>query len=530
MNKNIKEELRRYKDGSRITSNSITIYSERKTSEKFTVKLQKIELENFKNVKNGEILLQSYMDRNNEKISESNDNYSNNFIDSSDILGIYGQNGSGKTALIDALSILKDVVSGKSLEDSVSYLISNGQERALCKFTFYIKDESNKEYIVYYNFGLNKIYLQKNGSSIQLPSMNGGFTEDIKVKVMISDEYLGFSNIENGKILKKINIVAHDYLNGNKDTIFTPERVMKTIKKDYNTIDLKVERQVLMNEQKSFIFGLFEKNNETTNIMINGIENIKMPLNALYSFTKDNLIIIRNDRLRDQSTKYEPIPFGLIIYSNATKQAKEYYISSNKGLQLTLTEFKSVEETIKKLNIVIDALIPGLSIGIYNTNKITLPNGLDGYYTELVSIRDGYKMPLVCESDGIKKIISILSSIIAMCNDEKVCLVVDELDAGVYEYLLGELLYVLEKKSKGQFIFTSHNLRALETLSKDCVIFTTTNPNNRYIRLNNIKGSKTVRDFYIRSIVIGGQKEKLYNETDRYDIEDAFEDAWGDEE
>lgn len=71
--------------------------------------------------------------------------------------------------------------------------------------------------------------------------------------------------------------------------------------------------------------------------------------------------------------------------------------------------------------------------------------------------------------------------------DERVYLLVDELDASVYEYLLGEILYVLEHDSSGRFIFTSHNLRALETLSKDAIAFTTINPQNRYYRFNNVK-------------------------------------------
>ena len=36
---------------------------------------------------------------------------------------------------------------------------------------------------------------------------------------------------------------------------------------------------------------------------------------------------------------------------------------------------------------------------------------------------------------------------------------IDELDSGIYEYLLGECLEVMQDKAKGQLIFTSHNLR-----------------------------------------------------------------------
>ena len=38
-----------------------------------------------------------------------------------------------------------------------------------------------------------------------------------------------------------------------------------------------------------------------------------------------------------------------------------------------------------------------------------------------------------------------------------------------FEYMLGELLDIFEKSVKGQLIFTSHNLRALEMLDKKSI-------------------------------------------------------------
>ena len=58
---------------------------------------------------------------------------------------------------------------------------------------------------------------------------------------------------------------------------------------------------------------------------------------------------------------------------------------------------------------------------------------------------------------------------------------VDELDSGIYEYLLGECLEVMQDKAKGQLIFTSHNLRPLEILENDSLLYTTVNSENCYI-------------------------------------------------
>ena len=59
---------------------------------------------------------------------------------------------------------------------------------------------------------------------------------------------------------------------------------------------------------------------------------------------------------------------------------------------------------------------------------------------------------------------------------------IDELDSGIYEYLLGECLEVMQDKAKGQLIFTSHNLRPLEILENDSLLYTTVNPENCYIK------------------------------------------------
>jgi hypothetical protein len=110
-------------------------------------------------------------------------------------------------------------------------------------------------------------------------------------------------------------------------------------------------------------------------------------------------------------------------------------------------------------------------------------------------------------------------------NNPGVCLVVDELDSGIFEYLLGELLGMMGKEMKGQLIFTSHNLRVLEKLDAKNIVCSTVNPNNRYIRLSGIEKNNNKRDFYIRAITVGGQKEDLYDEDNLIAMGYAFRKA-----
>ena len=143
----------------------------------------------------------------------------------------------------------------------------------------------------------------------------------------------------------------------------------------------------------------------------------------------------------------------------------------------------------------------------------------------MYSNREGKRFLMRYESEGIKRIISILNYLISVFNDPGVCLVVDELDSGIFEYLLGELLGLMNREMKGQLIFTSHNLRVLEKLDSKNIICSTTNPDNRFIRLTGIEKNHNKRDFYIRAITVGGQKESLYDEDDLIAMGYAFRKA-----
>ena len=142
-----------------------------------------------------------------------------------------------------------------------------------------------------------------------------------------------------------------------------------------------------------------------------------------------------------------------------------------------------------------------------------------------MSLKNNKEIPLKNESEGIKKIISILQLLIAVYNQPSVTVAIDELDSGIFEYLLGELLRIISEKGRGQLIFTSHNLRPLETLDRGFIAFTTTNPFKRYIRLTNIKDNNNLRDFYFRDIVLGEQKEEVYELTNNAEIALAFREA-----
>ena len=217
------------------------------------------------------------------------------------------------------------------------------------------------------------------------------------------------------------------------------------------------------------------------------------------------------------------LPFAFKYNDGKTVSMGTVAVALNGTSTLPEEVLAIVETVISTMNIVLGELIPGLKIAIITHGVELVKDGTSGKVAELVTDRDGIIIPLRYESDGIKKIISLLHMLIQVYNDASMTLVVDELDTGIFEYLLGELLDILSDTGSGQFIFTAHNLRPLEKLDKKSIIFTTSNPANRYVRIPNLKSNHNLRDCYYRTIMLGGQEEELYSKTNTYAISYALD-------
>lgn len=216
-----------------------------------------------------------------------------------------------------------------------------------------------------------------------------------------------------------------------------------------------------------------------------------------------------------------PLPMYFYYNNNGRAISGVFPLPTNSSTKISERELGIVENVITQINMVLPQLVPNLEIGV----KV-LSNELDNKgdivnEIEVVSIRKDITIPFRAESDGIKKIVSILSSLIHAYSSSEAIVLIDELDSGIFEYLLGELLVSLNEVMSGQIIFTSHNLRALEVLKVRNVIFTSTNEGNVYVRYNSIKPSNNLRDMYLRAVQLGSDEE-LYSKTNVFKIQKAF--------
>ena len=454
----------------------------------FVVRLSSLTLQNIKNVNNGTI----FMPMANARSMD---------IGGAEILGIYGQNGSGKTAVVDTLFFLQQIMIGNEIgQDLMDYIDVDAAGA-----------EVNAEFKI-----LGKEALYEVGYHICF-SKDGG-------EISIDREYLNCA-INQGDKRSNKNIFM-DYQRSETELIFKPQkRLDELIGKDKEIkTDLIVARKMAEKSNCSYIFGessreIFCKNFD------NDFAKYAMVIQALFEFALTDLFVIRNIHSGVISANFL-LPMAFRVEKEKMGMKGDFAVPLMEPVVLDREKKELLNAIVDQINTVLYTIIPGMSIDVKNYGKQALDSGEEGWKIELMSVREGKKpIPIRMESEGIIKIVSILNALILAFGDASICLVIDELDAGIFEYMLGELLDIFAKSAKGQLIFTSHNLRALEMLDKDSIMFSTVNPNNRYIHMKSVKETNNLRSMYIRSITLGGQDEKIYDETDSLKIARAFRKA-----
>lgn len=477
----------------------------------FRCRLQRITIDNVKNVAHGNIRFVC-------------NTFEDIFRKEADILGVYGQNGSGKTTLVFVIDVLKQLLCGKRLWKDMDKYIRVGAEYAKIDYEISLESEKFGNYLVDYSVMFKIKNIDSKSNEMELFSEEQHFEE---ASIYLAEEKLQYKKVNGEKGNRYNGIIEYIYEN-KSDAIFGPEiRYKEFISKEKSLADeLRYLKNAAYRSGSSFIFSLARIRNirerqgfnaELVNIMDSiqtyGVTKLFVLSNVQASIVNANIVL--------------PMSFCLEENEQGLKTIN-IYIKLTDETNVPMDLYELVGRRFNVIDKVIAKIIPNMSLRVANRGTRIDDKGSPFAMIELVSVRNGKEIPLRYESDGIKKLIYILYSLIEMYNDPSVTVAIDELDSGVFEYLLGEILMVLQENAKGQFVFTSHNLRALEVLDKKSVMFSTANENNRYIRFKNIKGSNNLRDVYYQDILLGGQDECVYEPTSQSSIRRAFRSAGGD--
>lgn len=452
------------------------------------VRLASLKISNIKNVRCGQVVMPNTCRK---RLSYKD----------AEVLGLYGQNGSGKTAVIDTMYFLQRIMIGRTLDEELTDYIDTNVNQAEITADFNIFEESVIYEVSY------RLVLQRNEKQIEINR------ETLSCAV----------NKGNSRSNKTIFM---DYQRSDREKIFVPKKRLDEIIEvnTENRTDLIVARKMAEKANCSYIFGessrdIFCRNYE------NNFMHYSDVIKALFRFALKDLFVIRNTHSGVISANFL-LPMAFRIEQNEVGMKGEFAIPLTEPVVLNEEKKKLLDAIVEQINMVLFTIIPGMKLDVHNYGRQLLDTGESGNRVELVSVRKNMPpIPIRMESDGIVKIISILNALIQAFGNPSICLAIDELDAGIFEYMLGELLDVFNKSAKGQLIFTSHNLRALEMLDKDSVMFSTSNPDRRFIRMKNVKATNNLRDTYLRGITLGGQDEVFYEETDSLKIARAFRKA-----
>lgn len=462
------------------------------------VRIIKNELFHFKNVEYGEIRYMNYSSV--EKNAQ---------IEKQDIVGIYGQNGSGKTAMVEALDVLKYILSGQEIPYEPYEGLLDVHDMSKILTVFYVEREDEK-YKVEYEVVLKPDYEERkiNLSSEKLRYWRRGATWKAERDLEFLNPYYDPNSILG---------------NASVEICSTHRKELENIRAVQGLQNLAV---FCAQKRISIFFN---------DLMRNKISEVSDDVNAEEKALYSVLLSLQNfGRLYFQVVKVNQLaevnqnvilPVNIHTEtSNCIMQGCLPLVMRGQG-KIPEDLYKQLKEAITAINIALQAIIPNLRIELRAVSEELNKEGKNIVLAEVYSIRGNKEFLTRYESEGIKRIISLLNYLISLYNYPEVCLVVDELDSGIFEYLLGEILGVLNEEAKGQLIFTSHNLRAFEKLNIKNIICSTTNSKNRYIRLKGKEKNHNPRDFYIRTITVGGQKEELYDETDLQSIGYAFRKA-----
>lgn len=407
------------------------------------VRLVKAELQNFRGVEKGEVKFPSPLSakryiENVENAETNSEADINNKIDTlynygyTDTLGIVGLNGTGKTTLVDALSIVKDII---------------------C---------NNK---IHYN-KYDKTLSQKNESKEE--------------PTIISCTFLVGPEIS---VSKEIQFMKKNWTPYKETRLANYKGYLVTY--SINFADTKYSVTITDTEGKDIE------------------DNIKDILEKLKYFVRNNFHVINHSC---KESIYE-------ILQEIVFDKREKTLSQEK--------FIEISEIILKINKVLPSIISNTKIELEQTTHTNMNNSVS-FITFLCE--NDNRIPIEYASEGIKKLIPVLHYLIQVHNNPEECVVIDNIDKNIFGFALGEIILAINNNSKGQFIFTSNNSNVLTKLNSKRIICTTTNPKNRYIELHQTKSEakENLEDFYIRALMLGGQKEPLCNIYDFLGIDSAF--------
>lgn len=442
------------------------------------MKLVSLSLHNIKNIRNGDIGFET--------------------LDSGGSLtGIYGANGSGKTSVIKALRLLQDTLNPmKDISAHMRNLITQGEDNADLSATFQERGR-HLEYQVYYKFA-----------------------DDGQLTVSRECVYVGRHPSRMGRVF-----VQHDADPTQPLALYPARRWRGVVNAAPDKTETIIAERDAYRMHNSFLFsdmfldtladtaqGAYGRLSDESARSLEryDIEEAFTLMRKVRDYVLHRMFLLETDHTAWVS--YELLPMAV-----GTKEGRyvEHMLSLRQENRVSEQAKRQLEDSIRMFNHVLPYLVHGLTIDLNDLGPVELDDGDPGRAVSIVSVRGKRRIPLRDESEGIIRIVGMLAFLIRAYNDPDVFVAIDEIDTGVFEYLLGEILYNFSANMQGQLVFTAHNLRPMERmvpLSKT-IVLSTLDEDNKFIRYGKVLKTNNPRHKYLRMVEFGGAEEPIYEYT-----------------
>lgn len=358
------------------------------------------------------------------------------------IKGIYGVNGSGKSAILESVNIMRSLMTdGNYLNDpmvqkNLNEIINKKISRLSISADFLVKD--------FFLNGSKNVYL---------------FRYNINLIKNAAKRYI----IDEEKLLYKKATSRKDVL----DTLIHIKdgEVVEIYKEEDDLKEYFIKKTMNLLSNSSALASYLEvmsNSDEFKNRLVSSLGMCILALNIvaeniyIYMDQSDNHV---NYFLSDILLEEKDLDFTTII-----NQAKR--LNANK-LNIFHTNFDTVEKNAySKYESIVKRL--------YNFIKIFKPELLDididrkengdVYVCSLNMVYDNYSISTEFESTGIKKLIKLFIYLDIMTKGGIVF--IDELDSNLHDVYLCALLEYLMDFGRGQLCFTTHNVGPMDILKK----------------------------------------------------------------
>lgn len=383
--------------------------------------------------------------------------------------GIYGPNGSGKTSLVEALKLLKIYIGDLKVSelftpDRIEKMINVKHETM--KLSVEIEDE---EFFYKYIVDFKRVNGEARVTEEQL-------LRKYKKKRQRYQMIAQMKNIDDDKLPMLYILRKKVQVEQEKDILFA------------------------FGNFKSYLALFFKKTQDGTQ----KYEEFYQTFGKVKEFFNNTTII----EMKDSALAHLSIAIPLQFHTNTFHTSiplmlgNEYHRSEH---------VEYLEAAINQIDELFTILFPGSKLVLERDKKKFDEEGNEIVLLNLYILKKDKKISIEYESAGTIKLISILAALLEYVKNENSLVVIDELDAHIFEYLLNKLLLVSSKNPKGQLIFTAHNLYPLVSLSNKSVIFITENKNTNmspkftYIT-HQVSKSTNLRQKYLRAIAYGSEK------------------------